>query len=174
MQSVSGQGQVFMGFLLSPLNRLRKKIDSAEVLVAQALCLCVFVDLCSHGDPQFEKNRTGRVPVLLVPRPPKPRPTKRICESASAENGIKPLLCAALSLHAPALRHPFEKSAQLFSLTPDQVKKFRPPQRMRVAAEKSFQAPANVRAGPRAQPVALCRDPVVAQRDWNCGDPHAG
>jgi len=67
-------------------------------------------------------------------------------------------------LHAPALGRPRKESRESFALAPNKPAKFRGPQRVHVAAEKRFEAPANVRTGPRTQPVTLCRDPVVAER----------
>ena len=64
----------------------------------------------------------------------------------------------------PALGGPCEEPSQSIALAPNEPEEFRGPQRVHVTSEKSFEAPANVRASPRAKPVALCSDPVVAER----------
>ena len=77
---------------------------------------------------------------------------------------INPLPNAVSSLHAPALGSPCEESRELFALAPNEPEKLHGPQLVHVTAEKRFEAPANVRAGPRTQAVILRRDPVVAER----------
>jgi len=49
------------------------------------------------------------------------------------------------------------------TLAPEQPKEFRRAKRVHVSTEKCLQPPANVRAGPRTQPVALGSRPVVTQ-----------
>jgi hypothetical protein len=83
---------------------------------------------------------------------------------------IEPLPNLASSLHTPALGRPCEESRELLALAPNEPEEFRGAQRVHVTAEKSFEAPANVRTGPRTQPVTFRRDPVVAERSEH----HAG
>ena len=74
-------------------------------------------------------------------------------------------------LHAPALREPREELPRIARVRATSDAKNCPgPQRMHIPAKKCFQAPANVRTRPRAQAIALGRDPVVAQRgEDQCG-----
>src|SRR5271169_5421945 len=74
------------------------------------------------------------------------------------------LMGRATPLHAPALGSPRQESRKLFSLAPNEAEKLCWTEGMHITAEKSFEAPANVRTGPGTQPVTLRRDPVVAKR----------
>ena len=81
-----------------------------------------------------------------------------------AQSEISHLPHALSALRLPPLFHPRQKSAQSFSLAPTEPKKFRRSKRVHVPAEKCFETPPKIRAGPRAQPVSLGCNPVIAQR----------
>jgi len=75
------------------------------------------------------------------------------------------------SLHTPALGGPGKESRELFALAPNEPEELCGPQGVHVPAKKGFEAPTNVGAGPRTQPVPFRRDPVVAERSQHqCGE----
>src|SRR5580693_7930541 len=81
------------------------------------------------------------------------------------QNKTDPLSCKPSSfLSAPPLGCPRKKSCELLPLAPNEPEEFRGSERVHVSTEKSFESPANIRAGPRTQAVSFCGDPVIAQR----------
>jgi hypothetical protein len=64
---------------------------------------------------------------------------------------------------------PREKMLESPALTPEKAEETGWPEGVHISAKKSFQPPANVRAGPRTQPVAFGGSPVVAK----CGEEHS-
>jgi hypothetical protein len=71
------------------------------------------------------------------------------------------------ALDTPALGGPCKEAPKSRAFAPHQAEEFAGPERVLVPARKCFQAPAKVRTRPRSQPVALGRDPVVAQSREN-------
>jgi hypothetical protein len=53
-------------------SQVEEKFDCGKILVAQAPCLCGFLNLERIRNAIERKNRTGRVPVLLFPQPVQP------------------------------------------------------------------------------------------------------
>src|SRR5271167_4553486 len=84
--------------------------------------------------------------------PPKGGRYKKVAKRSSHSNSSVGAICV---LHPPALIHPGHESRKLLALAPNQTEKFRGAKRVHVSAEKRFQPPADVRAGPGAQAISL-------------------
>src|SRR5712692_6686659 len=70
---------------------------------------------------------------------------------------------AAGSLCLAAFGRPLKEVLEPRALPPQQRKKFARAQGVHVSAEEGFQAPPEIGARPRTQPVTLGADPVVAE-----------
>src|ERR1700675_1214697 len=77
-------------------------------------------------------------------------------------SGRRPSI-AVFALGTTALRHPSEEMLETRTLAPEKAKELRSAERLHVSAKKSFEAPANIWAAPRTQPVTLGSRPVVAE-----------
>ena len=64
----TARGAAYAANQVGQASMAAEKVDSGKILVAQAPCLCAFLNFKRIHRVIDRKNRTGRVPVLLFPQ----------------------------------------------------------------------------------------------------------